>query len=377
MARTTYLLGAGASAGSLPTVDGFEEKLVILIRLFREYNNSNSPIPPESQNLLETAIKDLHFLVDGCRNHRSIDTFAKMLFLTDNKIGYHRVKCAIVLFFELCHFYFQETDKRYDAFLATILENDEGNLITPDHINILSWNYDYEFERAFMKYCKGLSDINLVSEHLNIVHRNRKGLKSVENKFGIIKINGTAGFYYDNDNDPENDNIILGLGIYDQKSTKKLTPVINNMRIKKFAQKTSYNEVLPLLNKYIEIGYDKSRKYRPAICFAWEIGENLSRVKREIQKAITGQKKTHTIWENYSQNLIVIGYSFPYFNRNMDKHIMLHFKKYTSSKIYVQDKFDRAQELIYSLKELGDFSQVQESNFIYKTDLTQFYMPGD
>lgn len=202
MARVTYLLGAGASADALPIVNKFEEELKNIIHYIRNFNKeelgssyNDKKVIEEIPLVKEFAIKHLTELLEGCIKHRSVDTYAKRLFLTINKNKdlYRRTKCSIILFFELYKLTKGKIDKRYDAFLATILNRNTPRF--PSDINILSWNYDYEFEQAYLNYVTDKSDIHEINNDLNIFHKNNNRNKSLSQNFGIVKINGTCGFY--------------------------------------------------------------------------------------------------------------------------------------------------------------------------------------
>ncbi len=380
MAKTTYLLGAGASAGSLPVVDGFEKKLKELIAIFNFFLHQNKIHREVISNegvkvfgMYEDVIRSLGKMLSGCEAHRSIDTYAKMLFLTGQEKEYHDLKCSIILFFELCRFYYKKTDKRYDAFLATILKRGEdGCLLFPTDINILSWNYDYEFERAFMKYTPDRENIHDSCKALNIIHKNSESQKNIADNFGVIKINGTIGFNNSKTNDP-----ILGVGNFDI-SPYTFEPD-NIVERNTFYERVQPLEVYNLLNSYYE--HKDEDKLEPAISFSWEDGDKLIQIKEGIKAVLANTEK-----------LIIVGYSFPYFNREIDKFIINNIKNYSTVDIYIQDKEDRTIDLINSIKELRPYrhpmvtmddwdeeprSITVETKFHSKTDLTQFYMPGD
>jgi hypothetical protein len=285
---------------------------------------------------LDQAAADLTMLGEGCNKHRSVDTFAKMLYLTSNieerAAKYKKVKCAIVLFFELFRFYSDKTDKRYDAFLATILR--KNNPKFPNDINILSWNYDFEFERAYLNYSPEKENIHELYRDLNIIHKNSKAAMPIGNNFGIIKINGTAGFYNKNSGE-----LTLGLDCHTKKNIG--IPHVDNTRL---------IEICKSYDKYIN-------GYEPAISFSWDDDIGTINTKDQIRAAMSN-----------TQIFIIIGYSFPYFNRDIDKFIIDGIL-YGNTKVYVQDK--KANELLDTIKEIRDYAQ-----FKYKpiSNCDQFYM---
>lgn len=362
MARVTYLLGAGASAGSLPTVDKFAEEILKIIKRLQAYPQYlNHYINDRGGHeyiikVLNQVITDLQLLYNGCVRHRSVDTFAKKLYLTSYKDEfneqYRLTKAALVLFFELYRVYSGNVeDKRYDAFLATILRKDNPRF--PDDINILSWNYDYEIERAYLNYEPDKTHIGQVSDEMNIVHKNSKKGLSLSDKFGIIKINGTVGFYH------KEGHLELGLGY--------LNTSLQGYKIE------DITPILPIIYKYYDFVHVNPENYANAVSFAWEDDYGIVKVKDEIEKALYN-----------TEIIVVIGYSFPYFNREMDAYIMKCFKNYAKGKVYVQAPLDNVGELIENVKELRDswvteektssYLLRHETKFIAKTGLNQFYM---
>jgi len=343
MARITYLLGAGASIGSLPVVDNFENEIREILNRLRVFLG-NVPDDMAStyvgdRGLIFMAIKDLQMLLEGCNKHRSVDTFAKMLFLTshdkERERTYRRVKCSIILFFELYRFFTNKTDKRYDAFLATIINN--ANPKFPSEINIISWNYDYEFERAYMNYSPEKKNIHEVYNDLNIIHKNSNAAKSIGNNFGIIKINGTAGFY------TANKELILGLD--------------NHFSIASGVNDKDSISVIPFLKNYKKYADDTA--VEPAISFSWEEDKGAIKVIDEISKAVAN-----------TQVFIIIGYSFPYFNRAIDKKIASSIS-YGGTTIYLQDPIaDDLVDTVLELKQwifgsIGKIKPIKNCNQFY------------
>ena len=46
--------------------------------------------------------------------------------------------------------YINPADRRYDAFIAAILNHKTDKL--PDHVKVISWNYDIQFEKAMAEF---------------------------------------------------------------------------------------------------------------------------------------------------------------------------------------------------------------------------------
>jgi hypothetical protein len=93
----TYLFGAGASYNAIPLVNTFSKKL----NKFRNWINKS---PTKASEAKDNFIRDLTMVYAGCRNHYSIDTFAKKLFITQQYEDLKRVKRildAFLLYFIL------------------------------------------------------------------------------------------------------------------------------------------------------------------------------------------------------------------------------------------------------------------------------------
>jgi len=319
MPKVVYLLGAGVSYDSIPVVERFVEEIEGILIILRGMVITNKMVfASNGKILLDTAIEDLLFLQAGCIDHRSVDTFAKKLFLTshilENRYNYARLKNSVVLFFELYRFFHKKVDKRYDGFIATLLNNTPTRF--PSDVNILSWNYDYEFERAYHKYCPEKQHLEEVYNDINFVHKNHK--KTVSNKglFSVLKINGTAGFF------DSNHKLILGLGYPDLMGS---------------SAENWHAEVFPILEKYLEYCLPENG-YSSAISFSWESDNGEQKILKRIENCIFNAEK-----------LVIIGYSFPYFNRQIDRFIV-NTIKHDKIKVYIQDPL--SDELVEVLQEL-------------------------
>jgi hypothetical protein len=290
--------------------------------------------------MIKQAVYSLRELLQASTEHQSIDEYAKLLFINDRDRDYTRLKNLVILFFELYNYYTNRVDKRYGHFLASILKKSAPRF--PPNINIISWNYDYEFEKAFSKYYNIKDRFEEVYTELSVQH---KGIaKPYENStnFNLFKINGTIG--YKNQSD-----LILGLGNFFYKS--EIEKKLNNER------------VTPLISKSNSLSGNSL--YTPALSFAWEEDTQSNIV---IDNAVNIMRATKT--------LVVIGYSFPNFNRKIDKLLLNEENLQWVDKIYVQDK--DAHEIIDKIKEYRPLKfQWDHIEFIPITNLQQFYIPHE
>ncbi|MBQ6577383.1 MAG: hypothetical protein IJL91_06515 [Bacteroidales bacterium] len=312
MRKIVYLIGAGASRGkrddnklsfnthkfipSKGNIEGHEECANILSgvpivneipgrmqwflqKLWDRFNNQSD----KSENCtLKRLINDVEWLADNAAKHASIDTFAKKLYLTKNNSDYLRLKKGLITFLNYEQMV-NPPDSRYDSFLASILLDNKDDF--PDEIAIVSWNYDVQFELAYREYYIG-EGLGHLSYFLNVYDKNcdsswdgpYKGAKG----FHILKLNGSAcinsgeDFFSD-----ANDAISSVCSIYEKINDK-------NCRLS----------------------------------FAWE------RMRQQYEQRIEDCVKD-------AQIMVVIGYSFPFFNRSVDRLIFRKMDKL--EKIYIQD----------------------------------------
>ncbi|MCB0698176.1 MAG: hypothetical protein KDC07_12480, partial [Chitinophagaceae bacterium] len=281
-----------------------------------------------------------NILLKACNEHKTVDTYAKMLWSTDKNSEYKLIKCTIILFFELYRYFNNKVDKRYDAFFASIISKEEPRL--PDEIRIISWNYDYEFEKAFMKYAlSATEDIHSIYDELNVIHKNSIPV-DLKNKFRIIKVNGTTGFY------DTNQKLTLGLNLPNFHRDKDIADM-------------SWKDIMPLFINYNKYA-GKNSKYIPAISFEWEKDDDGS-----LKKAITE-------CTSMSRALVVIGYSFPTFNREMDTYILQSLKLQSGdTQVYIQDAD------YYSIQsKIERFIKKDLTTFIHQeSNLDEFYLPHE
>lgn len=117
-----------------------------------------------------------------------------------------------------------------------------------------------------------------------------------------------------------------------------------------------------ILKKYAECAYVERCDGRLRLNFAWE--EAYSRDLLEILIPKIVQDAT---------TLVVIGYSFPYFNRKIDRAL---FEKMPQLKnIYIQDKYpERIQQYITPVIPEDKFAKIK---IVPLEDVEQFYLPPE
>lgn len=333
MAEVGYLLGAGASAGCIPVVNqmGDPKRKKDLWDKFTSawggtrqidmFNNSGSI---SSNQLRAECLKTINRIERICNQHSSIDTFAKKLFISNQDKEYRKLKIDLSFYFTLIQI-LNLPDKRYDNFWASILN--DRNL--PNKISILSWNYDFQFEKTYKEFA-GLTNLTDVWKGLNICSPSFLMNEDQKDKFHFTKLNGSArfrdngrdsGYYYCEFND---DNVQTNLD--------------NLFKTYYLIRNASNSELLNDLT------------------FAWEV--NFRDLLLKSIEPILAKLEV----------LVIIGYSFPFFNRKIDSQLFARMK--SLEKVIIQDCNPE------SIKErLLEFLPSRSFRIELRNDVEQFVYP--
>lgn len=320
-----YYLGAGASANAIPTINGIRTRLkdltVFLSKYLKEnlnetgFNELNINLK-NNQSVLIKIIDELDWLYVQTQFHQTVDTFAKKLFLQESN-ELKKLKRSLITYFyfeqslkfEWADFkindfngYENTLDLRYDSLFANIITRKNNSLEVEEKLNIVTWNYDLQIEMALKNYFN--SPFNELKENLRI-HPNRtsydltSGDIYVQEKFQVIKLNGNA--FLDSG---------LSFGykstVYDKIKNELNAEEIISLYIDEI--KKEFSDDLNLVNS-------SAFKY---FNFAWETNENFATNYIGRSNVIESAKK---ILDD-ADILIVIGYSFPTFNFEIDKIIL-------------------------------------------------------
>lgn len=302
MSKVVYLLGAGASFGTrekgvgspiltgLPIVREIESELEIMANLLVSMSLNDKELEECKQKL----IKDFHDLKSQCAGI-TIDSYARELWFQKDMRSFSRVELLLTIFFifeQIVH----KPDSRYKSFLLKVAQRDivYDALELPPDISILSWNYDNQIELAYRQF---FGDNYLyIRERLGIYDVKDYEQKHLSQKYcKIIKLNGTANFTQEEDWFSSSDN-----------------NTIDEMVLKKVLKR--YDECIQRGTCYGMLRLN----------FAWEkqwIGDMLT---NKIPQLV-----------HDAQTLIVIGYTFPDYNREIDRTIFENMPNLRN--IYIQD----------------------------------------
>ncbi|MCX5818637.1 MAG: hypothetical protein NT047_01775 [Deltaproteobacteria bacterium] len=315
-----YLLGAGASCNALPLASQFAERLTEFAKKLRMVGPhltdldesdlpSTDPVWGDARKELAIAIE---WLAEESSHHASVDTFAKKLYFRKERDTLRKLKATLSAYL-IAEQAQKNVDLRYDSFLASVAEFDDNvNISLPQKLRILTWNYDTQLEKAFYGFC---GDKDAVEQ-------------KITNNRQIRRINGCCGREFPGNTDKW------------FHSVWDATP------------DAGWKAAIGLYKEYMEkpLGWPG-----PDICFAWE-----------------NSTTNHSYMEEVSV-LVVIGYSFPYFNRKVDDFIFKQLGK-NLRRVYLQCPKDDHASVIERLKLL--LPPLEESIVsITSTDL--FYIPDE
>lgn len=360
MANVTYLLGAGASFNSCPIWREQGEKMIEMslkfldssFHKFEEVKFRNLITNPQQRILW-----DIGYFGYKSIEYGTIDTYARKLFLSSyiyDKKELRNLKIAVSYFFGLWEtsndeikkridtqtgkeVVLSEIDQRYISLLSTILQKSEKqNPKVNDNIRFISWNYDLQLEKAYLKFCSDGCAINDISRTFSF--RLTEDIKNLN----VCHLNGYCGYFYSE--------------YYDIKSeTKKQKEnfFINQTESKEIAKILEYSSY------FAEEASKETIDFTNHINYAWEDNPT--------------SKKTREIAMNtFSETdiLVIIGYSFPPFNKEIDK--MLFQKLYKEKvKIYYQDP----KASVQFLSALIDYDKADIN--VITDKLESFFLPYD
>lgn len=356
MSKVTYLLGAGASFGKrredgsiergIPTINEFSEEVDrLIVRIKSEAYNQLGEYKKDEMDITEDEFNDvlnkLEQLRDICELYPTIDTFAKQVYITHSNLlnphvhegDYEYIKRVLTAFLIAVQSE-KSRDPRYDGFIASIIK--EGKVFPS--MTILSWNYDAQFELAYSGYAYERY-IPYMWNELNVFDKTYPTQFNMDKPFAMVKLNGTA--FFKDAGHP----VMISSRQFDSQF---IDPFFGGLQwsIPKFL----YNFM-----HYIN--------YANTLSYAWE-NSNRDNVLDVVKKRVVDTKE-----------LIVIGYSFPYVNREIDFQILQSMPNLET--IYVQDpNFTEIESRLISI--VGNDERKDDHNVqIRRVDnLSQFYLPA-
>ncbi len=336
----TYILGAGASFQSIPVVDTFAGRFDEFIQSVDGFaNNYKSDV--KNQGLLYR-LKDLSkTLLKEFQEHQSFDTFFKKLFHIEDYTTIRLYKKILNLYFiwehtsssiviqnkiNVAHFFKQASiDKRYDALIGGLLQPIRREKKLFCKTNFITWNYDLNLLSSIKNYFFPEMAFGQLIDKLDY----SKNEWIINDQITILNMNG---IFYSSE--------------FDQFS--------------KLPRSNSYNL---FENKLKENYFDDNFKDDDAesIRFAWELKDSTDIINC-ASKLIS-----------QSKNIVIIGYTFPLYNRIIDSKYLTH-TTLSKQSVIIQDP--NANELTSDFYEY--FGRENLINKIkIKTGCNSFHVPKD
>lgn len=334
MTNITYLFGAGASANIIypySSVIKYKDKEKSEFKEGNKLFVTKDDFCTTKNQLMEflvwlkqnnyegSLVQNVTDLLVSLGKFSTIDIYAKYLWNHNNKKSLEllRLKNTFSTFFFWLQFINNtKTDNRYINFIVSIMDNKQS---FPFGCKFLSWNYDFQFE---LSYCEAL---NISPSELIF-----GGIKS---KTDLLHLNGCATEL----NTFKNVDFALSLA----------------SKINGASSDISDLQALELFQK-LELA---------PIEFAWE----------NSPKDLT-ENKFVSLAKQYSNTeiLVIIGYSFPFFNRDIDLLFLTNMNKGGMlRKIIIQSPNNYCDALLAKFPILNtDRIKVEWFN-----DLSQFYIP--
>lgn len=342
--RVVYMLGAGASANALPMVGQIPARLEAHAQYLASPQTQlaltggfRTPPAISFRQILEQYWVDIRQLKDLANVHESIDTYAKKLYLKGASHGHElfKLKVALSMFLAYEQAKRADSERRYDGFFASILSNSSGQLRIPDEILILNWNYDQMLGYAFKEYTQN-SQFQDRHTQLGVVPLHAV---SPSVPYSVVHLNGLFAY---------------------QEEGKEFQPIVST-------DTAQDHEIIADMLRYYYRAHMKEDDpiYRNQeahlMQFAWE-----SNTGRESAFDLV-LERLHDVTA-----LVVIGYSFPFFNREFDRKIL---KWLTAlERIYIQAMPGAAEDIGRTIKSMGVGRGVEIE---FYTNTEKFLLPRE
>jgi hypothetical protein len=237
-------------------------------------------------------------------------------------------------------------DARYSQLVGSIFDSTSIDKPSDSPVRVITWNYDLQLERLFSQirdtsFFESYIDLN--GDKFDSTH------KSTDiSKIFITRLNGFAGFL---------------------KDDKFKFPSLDNQ----------VEIITEFLEYCLTILSNTSQKKRAnGLYFSWDEHANSQKFRFDMKRDIAT-----SILEN-TEKLIIIGYSFPNYNRKVDNQLLKHF----SGTVHVQNpnymdnadsawRLDRFQEIEKFQNAFKKFGQaISKEIFTGEKDVSQFYIPS-
>jgi hypothetical protein len=362
MPNVTYLLGAGASCNCLPTYQNFGARF----RLFYEAVGKEKIQGPMHLREVAEEIETLcASVLEEFKYHNTPDTIAKKYYhqKEGGKVNLNNLKLVLTLYFIFEQVASDEfvtslnkgkdagksgvIDKRYDSFIASILKPTYSEVEINPSINILTWNYDSQFEICFQNYLDGpFTDAQRALQSTPSVYTIQPSYDVDQLKSSIVHLNGIA--YSE----------LSGSGPFSDA--------------KPYSTSDGGQILQVLAQHYSKMKADgQASGGKRYLNFAWERDDSCPFPKDVsdviIKRAVDIARKTNI--------LVVIGYSFPIFNRGTDE-MLLHEMKHLE-KVYFQSPDAVSQAVSFTSTFSLTNHRIAQRSVIPITNTAYFHIPNE
>ncbi len=309
--KVVYWLGAGASFRALPIIGEMSAAFRNQHKWVRNAAKDETPA-----DALNWYFEMMHSYAGYAKAYGTIDTYARALYLRGESDELAMLKLHLAMFFMLeqgiqekntisghvvpvSYSKPESIDTRYMSWLALILQG-EGRL--SDRVRAISWNYDLQVEHALGVYL-GLTDLShLHGKEKVFVYPSPHEETDRTNPF-LIHLNGIAGQSHVYD---KVDCLYYGLlAVNPVKFIKELFSIywqwVNGDTAMQHAMMNRFN-------------------------FSWE--------KKPIAEQAVAYAKAAM---SDAHILVIIGYSFPSFNRAVDKALFQAFNQGDGRRVVIQN----------------------------------------
>lgn len=318
MARVAYLFGAGASANALPIVSQIGARIEEQLAWLAD-QHSELPQKPLGESLgdysherafndYQAALKELHKAMLA-NLKLTIDTYARAVQRSDS-FKARQLKAVMTLFFAIEQHKGRTVDWRYEDFFNALIGTRERRL--PNNVVILTWNYDQQIAMALGQLTKDDSVFSTMRTHK--IRTLRSLAERSQSEYQVLHLNGIAGYHWEREEIPS----------YDGPHQKRSLSEIWHHWLRSFALTyylRGYHDMYPLLD------------------YAWDLDDDLDAY---LDNAMTPLAEV--------ERLVVVGYSFPAYNRKVDMGLLRRMPKLRKLTVQVRKKH-RGEELRERLEE--------------------------
>jgi hypothetical protein len=350
--RITYYLGAGASYFACPIWREQGEMMVELARYFLP--NDDDFLNIDSTGFETDRDKMIHaigFFGKKALEYNTLDAYARKLYLNESYDELNNLKFSLSAFFTIWQFAkngqiksfklaenrFTALDKRYINLLSICLEKGQASnlLKLNDNIRFVSWNYDLQLELTYKAFLKDDVTLEYFDKEFGFIPQ----IDKPEKQLSVCHLNGFHGFYHSFINGHRN--------FIDKYKSLPIEKIVNELvDFYSACQKRQCS-----FDQYINYAWEKKLNGNSSL--------PLSEIARSQAKKIFSQTDT----------LVIIGYSFPPFNREIDRELFASGES-TITKVIYQDPNASVEYIAEAFDYRKDIIEIQKDN------LEQFVLPS-